>query len=347
MGALEFPTTAGQLAAQLNAELLGDPNSRVERVSPIQSTVKGGLCYLADKRAQRFLSSVGAGAVVLTKKEWVQKELPITYIVANEPKVVFARLAKAFVPKNQWQGISSKAEIHPTAEISPLAHIGPFAVICDGAKVGPHTVVYPHAYLGPNVQVGESCEIHSQVVLFAHVILGDRVRVLAGSVLGSDGFGLIEGGSENQEMPQVGTVVVEDDVRIGAKCTIDRGTLGETRIGRGVKLDDQVHVGHNCNIGRNSILCAQVGLAGSSILEEGVVLGGQVGVADHTRIGKGARLGGQTGVTTDLMGGETYFSTPAMPIRQALRSHVLLRDLPDLVERIKRLEKEANGNSNA
>lgn len=345
MGMLEFPITAGKLAAYLNAPILGDPEALIERVGSVQNSNQRGLCYLADKKAQHFLSSLVQGSVVLTKKDWVREELPITYVLVNEPKSVFAQIAKSFEPKSQWMGISDKAVIHPEAEVSSLAHVAPFAVICEGAKVGSHAVIYPHAYVGPGVQIGEWCEVHSQVVLVANVTLGDRVRVLAGSVLGSDGFGLIEGNLGHQEMPQVGTVIIENDVRIGAKCTIDRGTLGETRIGSGSKLDDQVHVGHNCIVGKNVILCAQVGLAGSSVIEDGVVLAGQVGVGDHIRIGKGARVGGQTGVTQDLPGNETYFSTPAVPLKQALRSHVLVKNLSELVGRVRALEKKINGNA--
>jgi UDP-3-O-[3-hydroxymyristoyl] glucosamine N-acyltransferase len=345
MGMLEFPTTAGKIAAYFNATLLGDPKTPVEGLNSVKSASGGSLCFLSDKKSIHFLQFLETGAVVLTKKEFVREDLSLTYILVDEPKVAFAQVAKSFMPKSQWKGISNKADIHPKAQVDPLAHIGPFAVVCEGAKVGPHTVVHPHAYIGPGVQVGAQCEIYPQAVLLVHVFIGNRVRVLSGSVLGSDGFGLIEGAQGHLEMPQVGKVVVEDDVRIGAHCTIDRGTLGETRIGQGSKLDDQVHVGHNCLIGKNSILCAQVGLAGSSILEEGVVLAGQVGVGDHITIGKGARVGGQTGVTANLKGGETYFSTPAMPLRQALRSHVYFRDLPDLAERIKVIEKEIHGNS--
>jgi len=345
MGMLEFPTTAGKIAAHFNATLLGDPNTPVEGLNSVQNASRGNLCFLSDKKSTQFLELLGIGAVVLTKKEFVRDDLSLTYILVDEPKVAFAQVAKSFMPTTQWKGISDKADIHPRAQVDPLAHIGPFAVVCDGAKVGPHTVVHPHAYVGQGVQVGAQCEIYPQVVLLVHVVIGDRVRVLPGSVLGSDGFGLIEGAQGHLEMPQVGTVFIEDDVRIGAHCTIDRGTLGETRIGKGSKLDDQVHVGHNCIIGKNSILCAQVGLAGSSILEEGVVLAGQVGVGDHITIGKGARVGGQTGVTANLKGGETYFSTPAMPLRQALRSHVYFRELPALAERIKVIEKEIHGNA--
>lgn len=344
MGTLEFPTTAGQIASHFNATLLGDPSVTVDRLNSVRDATCGSLCFLADKKSQPYLETLKGEVVVLTTKELVRNDFPINYLIVEEPKKVFAQLAKSFAPKNRWVGVSSKAEVHSSAKIAASAIVAPFAVISEGAEVGPNTVIYPHVYLGPNVKVGSDCEIHPHSVLLINVTVENRVKIFSGSVLGSDGFGLVEGNGELIEMPQLGSVVVEDDVRIGAKCTIDRGTLGETRIGKGSKLDDQVHVGHNCRLGKNTILCAQVGLAGSSVLEDGVILAGQVGVNSHVTIGKGARVGGQTGVTTTLKGGETYFSTPALPLRQALRAHVVFRDLPDWAERLKRLEKEVDGN---
>ncbi|MFM8313592.1 MAG: UDP-3-O-(3-hydroxymyristoyl)glucosamine N-acyltransferase [Deltaproteobacteria bacterium] len=343
MGMLEFPTTAGKIASHFNALLLGNPDTAVDRLNSVQGASAHSLCFLADKKSKKFLESVSSDAVVLTQKEFVREDLSLTYILVDEPKKVFAQLAKVFLPKAPWKGISNKAEIHPSAQIDSSAHIGPFAVVCEGAKVGSNTVIYPHAYFGPGVEVGAQCEIHPHAVLLVRVVVGDRVRILSGSVLGSDGFGLIEGVQGNAEMPQVGMVIVEDDVRIGAHCTVDRGTLGDTRIGQGSKLDDQVHIGHNCLLEKNTILCAQVGLAGSVVIEEGAVLGGQVGVGSHLTIGKKARLGGQTGVVSSLKGDETYFSTPALPVNQALRTHVHLKNLPEMVERIKLLEKEIHG----
>ncbi|MBM4304767.1 MAG: UDP-3-O-(3-hydroxymyristoyl)glucosamine N-acyltransferase [Deltaproteobacteria bacterium] len=343
MGTLEFPTTAGKIAEAFNATLLGNPEAGVNTLNSVQNAKQGSLCFLGDKKNQTYLESLESSVVVLTRKELVRKDLAVTYVLVDEPKAIFAQLAKSFAPKTSWKGISDRAEIHPLAKIDPTASVGPFAVIGEGAQIGAYTVIYPQAYVGTGVKVGSHCEIHPQVSLITNVFIGDRVKIFSGSVLGSDGFGLVETEGGPLEMPQLGTVVVEDDVRIGAHCTIDRGTLGETIIGRGSKLDDQVHIGHNCRLERNTILCAQVGLAGSSTLEEGVVLAGQVGVGDHITIGKGARVGGQTGVTSDLKGGETYFSTPALPVRQALRAHVFFRELPKWVERIKLLEKEIHG----
>jgi UDP-3-O-[3-hydroxymyristoyl] glucosamine N-acyltransferase len=178
------------------------------------------------------------------------------------------------------------------------------------------------------------------------VRLADRVRVFTGTVIGSEGFGIFDapdGSGRRDEMPQIGSVVIEADVRIGANCTIDRGTLGETRVGRGCKIDDQVHIGHNCVIGANSILCAQVGLGGSVTLEENVILAGQVGIGHGVHIGKNARMGGQAGSTTNVRGDETYFATPAVPIRDFARIFKNWRRLPEIWARLKAIEAKLDG----
>jgi UDP-3-O-[3-hydroxymyristoyl] glucosamine N-acyltransferase len=189
------------------------------------------------------------------------------------------------------------------------------------------------------VTVGEGCEIHPYVSVFTLVEIGNHVKIFSGSVLGSEGFGFIEGANGYIEMPQLGKVVVEDNVRIGANCTIARGTLGETRIGKGSKLDDQVHIAHNCILGKNCILCGQASLAGSTVLEDEVVLGGQVGLAGHLTVGKGAKLAGQSGASINLKPGETYLGSPAIPIREAIRAFVQWRKLPELAKRIQHLQK--------
>jgi UDP-3-O-[3-hydroxymyristoyl] glucosamine N-acyltransferase len=209
--------------------------------------------------------------------------------------------------------------------------------------IGAGTVLYPYVFVGSQVEVGQNCMIYPNVSLLEKVKIGNRVKIFPGAVLGADGFGLMTretaGEGSVSEMPQIGNVVIEDDVRIGANSTIDRGTLGETRIGKGSKLDDQVHIGHNSKIGKNCILCGQVGLSGSVVVEDNVVMGGQVGVSDHMKIGKGARIGGQAGVGTDLEGGEEYFGSPALPMKLSLRILRQFKRLPELVERIRALEE--------
>jgi UDP-3-O-[3-hydroxymyristoyl] glucosamine N-acyltransferase len=259
--------------------------------------------------------------------------------LVSDPKRVFAEIAKNFLPKNPWVGISPQAVIHPSAKLGANVNVGPFAVVCEGAEIGSGTTLYPHTYVGPQVRVGENCELHPFVTLLQSVSVGNRVRILTGAVLGSDGFGFLEGPEGFSMMPQLGSVVIEDNVRIGAKCTIDRGTLGETRVKRGTVIDDQVHIGHNCIVGERNALCAQVGLAGSTTLENNVLLAGQVGLAGHLTVGEGARMAGQSGSSSNLAGGKTYLSSPAVPIEDAIKVFRASRKLPDLMERLRKLEE--------
>lgn len=265
-----------------------------------------------------------------------------TYLVVADPKRAFVQIATTLFKKKPLRGISPLAQVSEDASISEDCYIGPFAVIEGNAKIGKGTVVHPFAFVGGNVVVGDNCVLHPHVVLLESVVMGNRVKVFPGAVLGSEGFGLLQetGGDGLTEIPQIGKVVVEDDVRIGAKCTVDRATLGETRICRGAKLDDQVHVGHNTVVGPHSILCAQSGLSGSVTLGKGVVLGGQAGVADHVSVGDGARMGGQTGTGVDLEGGQDYFLSPAMPLMKALKVNRTFKNLPELDKRLREVEKK-------
>ncbi len=335
---LEFPTTAGRLAAWLNGEVIGDDQTPINRFSSIEAPMARSLCFLADRKYLNHLKSV-TDSVVLTSKEFSSEAASTTLVVVDEPKVAFHRVLSALKSKPKWQGISPLASIHPSAQIAPGASIGPYAVVGAKTVVGAGTTLFPFAYLGEEVSVGEQCRIHPQVVVLDRVAIGNRVVIFPGAIIGSEGFGIVDTAEGMSQMPQIGTVVIEDGVRIGAHCTIDRGALGETRIGKNAQLDDQVHVGHNCQIGANTILCAQVGLSGSVKLGQKVILAGQVGIADGIEIGDKARVGAQSGVGINIPAGETYFSSPAFPIKEAMRSIRYFRKLPELWERLKRLEK--------
>lgn len=342
---LQFPTTAADLGRFLGAvEIVGDESVPVERLSPLQSAGVGSLAFFANRKYAEFLPRI-RGAVVLTSRELVVPDLPVTYLVVANPQSAFATVARRFSLRPSWHGVSPKAEVSETALIGEGACVGPFAFVGDRAVVGSGTVIYPHAFVGADVVLGSDCQIHPQVTLLDRVRIGDRVKIFAGSVLGSDGFGLMAsagGALRHDEMPQIGTVVIEDDVRIGAKCTIDRGTVGETRVGQGSKIDDQVHIGHNVKIGKNVILCAQVGLGGSVVLEDEVILGGQVGLGHGVHVGKGAALGGQSGSSVDLEGGQVYNLTPAVPVRESMRINRYTRKLPDIWRRLKEIEAKLN-----
>jgi UDP-3-O-[3-hydroxymyristoyl] glucosamine N-acyltransferase len=345
MQGIDFPVTAKAIGQAFGATVVGDPEAVAQCISSLEEALNKKaevLTFLSEKKHASLLTKLEKG-IVLATEEMVQSHLPVTFVVVPNPKKVFAEIARQFLPKTPWTGISPQSHIDPKAVLGANVSVGPFAVIAEGAVIGEGTTIYPHAYIGPQVELGRNCEIHPYVTLLVNVRLGDRVRVFSGSVLGSEGFGFIEGDGGFQAMPQIGWVVVEDDVRIGAKCTIDRATLGETRIKRGSILDDQVHVGHNCTVGGRNILCAQVGLAGSTILEEDVMLGGQVGLAGHLRVGKGARLAGQTGSSSNLPGGKTYLGSPALPIEDSIKIFRAARRLPELADRLRKLEEKLDG----
>lgn len=251
MHEIPLPTTAAALGEFFNASLIGDPTAEVRSLVPLAEAGTGTLSFYANRKYGDYLTRV-TGAVILTQPSLVRPELPLTYIVVDNPQHVFATIARRFAATIPWKGISEHALVDPTAVLGSEVVVGPFSIISAGVKIGARSRIHSHAYLAPGVEIGEDVELHAQVVLLPGVKLGDRVKVFAGSVLGSDGFGFFdaESGDGYQEMPQIGTVIVEKDVRIGARCTIDRGTLGATLIGEGTKIDDQVHIGHNCQVGR-------------------------------------------------------------------------------------------------
>jgi UDP-3-O-[3-hydroxymyristoyl] glucosamine N-acyltransferase len=334
----ELPTTAEALSRIFQGAIVGDGSAQVRSLAPLSQAGSGTLSYCVNKKYGSLLNQL-KGAILLTSEDLVRPELPLTYIVVANPQEAFARVARQFSLRAHWEGISPQAIIDPSAFLAEGVKVGPFAIVCEGASIGKGSTLYPFVYVGADVEIGEQCEIHPQVTILDRVTVGNRVKIFSGSVLGSDGFGLVTTEQGMSEMPQIGTVVIEDDVRVGAHCSIDRGTIGETRIGANSKLDDQVHVGHNCRIGRNCVLCGQVGLSGSVVLEDNVVLGGQVGIADHVVIGKKARLAGQSGTSSHLPGEQDYFGSPAIPIKESFKILRQIRKLPELAARLKRLEQ--------
>lgn len=342
-----LPTSAGALGALFGAEVLGDPEAPVSRLSSLESANSGALSFFANPKYGDQLAAA-AGAVVFTRSELVRPEAGVTFLLVADPQASFAAVARSFRPSFPWSGIDPTAVVSPTAQIHPAAQVGPYACIGDGAQIGAGTLIYPYVYVGQGVTIGENCEIYPRVTLCDGVRLGNRVKAFPGAVVGSEGFGFFRRGDKGpyEDMPQIGIVVIEDDVRIGAGSAIDRATLSQTRIGRGTKIDNLVHVGHNSNVGEDCILCAQVGLGGSGVLENDVALGGQVGLGHGVHVGTGARMGGQSGSTTNVPGNETYFFTPATPVREFGRLWRQLKKLPELVSRVRELEKRLGEKEN-
>lgn len=340
MKSLEFPTTAGDIAHWLGAKVVGCPEVSVTELGSLDNAGPGVLSFLEDRKHVSTLRRL-KDAVVLTSEELMDSQAGITFIVVSEPKKHFAQIAESFKRKPNWEGIEPSSQIHPSAKIGTQVRIGAFAKIGPHVVIGDGTTIYAHSFIGSNVIIGRDCEIHPFVTLWDHVQIGNLVKIFSGTVIGSDGFGFFEKDGRHHEMPQIGKVRIEDDVRIGANCTIDRATLGETVIARGTKIDNLVHVGHNTRVGKNVLLCAQVGLSGSVVIEDSAALGGQVGIGDGVTVGSRARMGGQSGSSTNVAGDATYFLTPATPIRETVKIVKYLRKLPEIWERLKKLEERA------
>lgn len=289
-----------ELAQLINGEIQGEPEIAIQGVSSLENLSSQRVTFLQDKKYIFKLPKI-ADSLVIVGKSFDATAFPNTFVFVDNPRIAFNKILSKFSQEETKWGIHPTAIIHPTAVIHPMSSIGPYCIIEAGVKVGQGTVLVSHVYLGANT------------------ILGERVQVYSGAVLGGPGFGLIHVDGKNIEVPQVGQLVIEDDVRIGANCTIDRASIDKTIVKKGTKLDNLVHIGHNSVIGENNILCAQVGISGSCQLGNNVVMGGQAGVSDHVCIGDNVKLSGQAGAPGDLQANEMYMMTPALPAKLAIK----------------------------
>jgi UDP-3-O-[3-hydroxymyristoyl] glucosamine N-acyltransferase len=320
-----------ELAHLLAVEIRGaDPE--VTRVSSIRLATPDALVFAENQPAFHQACASPAAAVIAPPALAEHPSAPKPLLIAQPAKLTFARAARLLNPPPPPSGI------HPTALVSPQARLGehvsvePYAVIEAGAQLGPRTRIGAGAVLGREVRLGADCRIYPRVVLYPGTELGDRVVIHAGAVLGADGFGYVRDPATGEylQFPQQGRLILEDDVEIGANTTIDRGALEETRIARGAKIDNLVHLGHNVQVGRNAVIAAQTGVSGSSSIGDGAVIGGQVGMGDHAAVGPGVILGGQAGILPhkNLLGpGEPFWGTPAQPLRAYLKELAAVRRL--------------------
>jgi len=326
-----------QLTEQLGGKIAhGNPQIEVEVVSPFESAEEDTLVFAEDEAAARAALESLAGAVVLRSLPAGVDAGDKTIVEDRQPKLWFARAAQLLSKALPPAGVHPSAVVDPTAQLAADVTVGPCAVVGAGAVVGVGTRIEAGAIVGEGVRIGAHCRIYPRVVLYPGVTLGDRVVLHAGVVLGADGFGYVRDNATGRytQFPQQGTLLIEDEVEIGANSTVDRGALAQTHIGRGAKIDNLVHVGHNCNIGEDVILVMGTGISGSSTVGNQAVIAGQVGIGDHVTIGPGVILGGQSGVfngkTLTNEGhkpGTVFFGTPARPLAQHLREQAVLARL--------------------
>jgi UDP-3-O-[3-hydroxymyristoyl] glucosamine N-acyltransferase len=322
-------STLKEIAALVQARLIGDGSVRVGGIASIKAASATDLVFVED--AENLDSALQSPAAAVIAGEFAGSGThakPV--LICSQPRLAFARAARMLCP-----AVTSKAGVHANAVVSPSARIGEgvsiaaFAVIGDGVEIGKNTRVDAGVSIGTNVRIGSDCELYPNVTIYAGARLGDRVIVHAGAVLGSDGFGYVRDRMTGryEKFPQVGRLEIEDDVEIGANTTIDRGALAVTRIARGAKIDNLVHVGHNVQIGEDVVIAAQTGFSGSITVEKNVVIGGQVGIGEQATIGEGVMLGGQSGVLPKkvLRGkGIAFWGTPAKPVREYLKELAVL-----------------------
>ncbi|MGD0545675.1 MAG: UDP-3-O-(3-hydroxymyristoyl)glucosamine N-acyltransferase [Candidatus Acidiferrales bacterium] len=331
--------TASELAAFLGANLVGDANSIVFGVALPESAKPGDLIYIESVRHQTRAEDSAAKCVL------VPERLPLknkTTLVVDNPKLAFAKASAHLLPNfSPPPGIHASAIVASSARLKPNVFVGPYVVIEDDVEIGEGSIIEAFCFLGRGSSIGEKCRLHPRVTLYAGAKLASRVEVHSGAVIGSDGFGYVFGEGRHWKFPQVGTAEIGDEVEIGSNTTIDRGSLGITRIESGVKIDNLVQIAHNVSIGAHSIVAAQTGISGSSSLGERVTLAGQVGIADHCKLEDGAIVGAQGGVPSGktIRQGQTVWGTPARPLEKFKKQYAALASLPRLVERIENLEK--------
>jgi UDP-3-O-[3-hydroxymyristoyl] glucosamine N-acyltransferase len=344
MKILPTPLTIAQIAGLVGGEALGALDHAVTGVADLADAGPSDAVFLENRKYSALAATAPAGCLFVTSD---LRETPVAAkgkVIVTEPRAAFAFLVRMIAESAKVKILpthSAKASIHGQAALGPNVSIGDFTVIERGAAVGENTVIMPQVYIGVNAKIGRNCLLYPQVVIREDCVIGDGVIIHPGAVIGADGFGFArdaQGGYH--KFPQVGIVVVEDDVEIGALTAIDRAALGETRIGRGTKLDNLVQVGHSVTIGEDTVLAGQVGIAGSTRIGRRVTLAGQVGVAGHLEIGDGVVATAQTGIPSSIEPGVVVSGYPAIENRAWLKSSAVFAKLPELRRRLRELERK-------
>jgi UDP-3-O-[3-hydroxymyristoyl] glucosamine N-acyltransferase len=327
-----------ELAERLGCRLEGDGRVEIRRVAGLDQAEEGDVAFFANRKYAPALRRTRASAVIIGEDE---PPAPCAMLRTKHPYLVFADALSLFFPANHPpRGVDALGFVAPDASLGRDVSIGAFSSVGHGARIGDRTVIYPNVYVGAGAVIGDDCLIHSHAAVRERCVIGNRVVVQNGAVIGSDGYGFVRRpDGTHQKIPQVSIVVIEDDVEIGANTTIDRPAVGETRIHAGAKIDNLVQIGHGVTIGKNTLLAAQVGIAGSTSVGDNVTLAGQVGVAGHVTIGHGASAVGQTGITNSVPDGAFVSGYPAIDNKEWLKASVVFKKLPELRKKVADLEQ--------
>ena len=334
--------SAAQIAPLISGKIEGDSSVLVSNFGKIESAKAGDLAFLANPKYEACAYTTEASILLVADDFAPKQPISSTLIRVADPYAALAQLMQLVEQQTApaLRGISPDARCADGVELGEDLYIGAFAVVEEGAKIGRGCKIYPFAYIGRGVTLGEGTTVHPHATLYHGVQVGARCIIHAGAVIGADGFGFAPEADGYHKIPQLGSVLIEDDVEIGANTCIDRAVMDNTVIRRGVKLDNLVQIAHNCLVGEHTVMAAQVGLAGSSTIGSWCRFGGQVGVGGHITIGDRVEMGGQTGVISNVPSGSALMGSPGIPRRDAPKSFVLQPKLPDLYRRLQALEKE-------
>ena len=336
---MEF--TAEQIANVIGGRVEGNKDAKVHTFAKIEEGTEGAISFLSNPKYTHYLYNTKSSIVIVNEDLELEKDVDATLIRVKNAYESIAKLLQIYeASKPKKTGVAPQAYIAPSAKLGNNCYVGPFAYVGEGAEIGDGCQIYPHAVIGDNVKVGTNCIFYPNTTIYQGCKIGNNVTIHAGSVIGADGFGFAPGADGYDKIPQIGIVVIEDNVEIGANTCVDRSTMGATVIHKGVKLDNLVQVAHNVEIGENTVMSAQVGIAGSTKVGSWCMFGGQVGLAGHITIGDKTFLGAQSGVPGSLKGGEELIGTPPMNPRAYFKSQAIFRRLPDMYKDLNDAKKK-------
>ena len=340
---MDFKAT--DIARFLNGEIIGNEEIKVSNVSKIEEGKPGTLAFLSNMKYENYIYSTKA-SIVLVNRNFVPKEkIEATLIKVDDAYQAFASLLELYnqAMSTLKTGIEQPSYIDQSAIVGENIYLGAFAYIGKKSKVGNNCKIYPQVYIGDNVTIGDDCIFYAGAKVYANSVIGNRCIIHSGAVIGSDGFGFapLEDGTY-KKIPQIGNTIIEDDVEIGANTTIDCATMGSTIVKKGAKIDNLIQIAHNCEIGENTVMAAQVGLAGSTKVGKNCKFGGQVGLAGHLSIGDNVFIGAQSGVAKSVAGNQIILGSPAIEIKEAIKAITVYKNLPKLREEVIQLQKELN-----
>lgn len=342
---MEF--TASQIASFIDGKIIGDENALITGVSPIESGEAGHLSFIAQERFSHYLDTSNCSVLIVSENILTKESYDQTIIAVKDAYLSFQVLMNLYQEmQGRKEGVEDGASIHDTAVVGDKAYVGAFTYVSEKARIGEGSQIYPQVYIGKGVKIGKNCKIDSGARIYDYCIIGDNCVIHSNTVIGGDGFGFQPTPEGFKKIPQLGNVIIEDDVEIGSNCSIDRATIGSTVIGKGTKIDNLIQIAHNVKIGQNNVIASQTGIAGSTIVGDWNQIGGQVGIVGHIKIGNQVKIQAQSGVNSHVNDKETVYGSPAISYNDYLRSYVHFRNLPELVKRINNLENNSKDQTN-